>query len=284
MLKDVILDATRYVPQPVKEDETGVVTMTNESVFDATLARANADREDNPLTEPNLGSLGGGSDHVGFYCHLGIPSAGLSGHGAPGTSYHSNYDNLHWYRSVVGDDYESPALVAGVSALTAWRLANAPIIPYSPARYASDVKRHLDDLITRAATAGVIDEGESPAELTALRQAIDDFGAHCDRVVNQLHAGVKDRSLTTDQLSTINDQLIGLERAWVRDEGIPGRPWYRSLYAATDEDSGYASWMLPALRYAVEHHDRELFDRALGWYVDVFQELEMRLSAIENEL
>ena len=43
-----------------------------------------------------LGNLDGGSDHVGFYTHAGVPSGSLSS-GNPGGVYHTNYDNFAWY-------------------------------------------------------------------------------------------------------------------------------------------------------------------------------------------
>ena len=51
------------------------------------------------------------------------------------------------------------------------------------------------------------------------------------------------------------ERLMRIERLWIVERGLPGRPWYRSLYAAPDPTNGYGGWMLPALRYAVEHDD-----------------------------
>ena len=45
--------------------------------------------EKNKNQEPPIGNLGGGSDHVAFYMHLGIPS--MSGGSGGTTLYHSNY-------------------------------------------------------------------------------------------------------------------------------------------------------------------------------------------------
>ena len=43
-----------------------------------------------------------------------------------------------------------------------------------------------------------------------------------------------------------------VEARRAREPGLPGRPSYRNLYAATDPDSGYSAWMLPGLRSLVE--------------------------------
>ena len=39
---------------------------------------------------------------------------------------------------------------------------------------------------------------------------------------------------------------------WMSNEGLPARPWFRNLYAATDRYSGYATEPWPLLREAVE--------------------------------
>ena len=67
-------------------------------------------------------------------------------------------------------------------------------------------------------------------------------------------------------------------------QGIPGRPWFRSLYAASDEDSGYAAWILPGLRHAVEHDDEEEFKEMRALYVRVLADLEGRLGEIAAQL
>ena len=77
--------------------------------------------------------LGGGSDHVGFLCHVGVPSVALGGGGSPGVSYHTNYDTLAWYRQVVGEDYEPALMITQMTVAIASRLANAPLLPLDPA-------------------------------------------------------------------------------------------------------------------------------------------------------
>jgi N-acetylated-alpha-linked acidic dipeptidase len=52
-----------------------------------------------------------------------------------------------------------------------------------------------------------------------------------------------------------------IRAAWLDPEGLPGRPWFRNRYAATDRHSGYGASMLPDLAEAIEDHDA---DRAAG--------------------
>ncbi len=284
-LKSLILDAAKYVPQPVKNINDNTVTITQQSVFDAWLNRANQNRpDDDKLTQPTLGNLGGGSDHIGFYCFLGIPSTGMGGHGSQGTSYHSNYDDLHWYRQVVGNDYESSAMVAGIAGLTAWRAANAPVLPYDLNRYAVDAQTHLENILTKARNTNLIRENEQLLIVEKLFSKINQFSIQSQTFQTHLTQSLDDNTLSPKQITDLNNILIQVERKWLRPEGIPGRPWFRSLYAASDEDSGYASWMLPALRYAVEHHDRKLFDEVTNWYTEVFHKLNADITRMETIL
>jgi len=78
--------------------------------------------------------------------------------------------------------------------------------------------------------------------------------------------------------------LIGLEKAFVHEEGLQGRPWYRSLYASPDPFSGYASWMLPGLRYEIET-DNE--DQLAFWqtvYTEAVSELTDRVDKLRSQL
>ena len=113
-----------------------------------------------------------------------------------------------------------------------------------------------------------------------MHAAADDYEKVAERVEEQLAAALDSGSIPSDQLRKINAILLMLERTWIGEAGIPGRPWFRSLYAATDEDSGYASWMLPGLRYAVEHGDPAIFAEVAGWYVAVFERLGKKVTEI----
>jgi N-acetylated-alpha-linked acidic dipeptidase len=77
---------------------------------------------------------------------------------------------------------------------------------------------------------------------------------------------------------------MSMEREWLAENGLPGRPWYRSLYAAPDPGSGYSPWMLPLLRQAVEDRDSSAITAAIDTYARIFERLERTLGAIERDL
>jgi N-acetylated-alpha-linked acidic dipeptidase len=117
-----------------------------------------------------FGELGGGSDHAPFLALTGIPGVNVSAGGAPGTAYHSIYDDLAWYRSTVGSDYASAQLVARVSAVAASRAADAPWAPVSLSEGPHAVAAHLDRLVPAPEPGpnGTIDEGAAQQRTPAM--------------------------------------------------------------------------------------------------------------------
>lgn len=266
-LKPVITDATRAVPAAER------IAPNGESVFEEWLARS----EDDLLPgHPRFGHLGGGSDHVGFYCHLGIPSASLSVGGSKGVSYHSAYDNLTWYRKVVGDDYQPAVVLTRIVNTLLARLSNSAVLPVEPSRYGNDVREHLDALTDRARDVGL------GPDFTDLEAAAKRYEARADQVYRRILRKLAADELSNSEIACVNSLLLRLERRWLTEPGVPGRPWFRSLYAATDESSGYAAWMLPALRYGVEHKDSRVLKKAQRQYLRVFERLNEAIDAMES--
>ncbi|MCA9283222.1 MAG: M28 family peptidase [Phycisphaerales bacterium] len=256
-LKQMVVESAKSVKQCNAEG----------SVYDAWLARAGEG-----ATEPGVGSLGGGSDHVALYCVAGVPSIAMGSGGAKGSSYHSNYDTLAWYRAHVGDDYEPAAMVTRIVALTADRLANADVLPYDASRYARDLRAYLD--VTRP----LADARTMTFNPTQLNEAIDELESSATAlngaIAQALSAGATPQ-VALDRLST---ELIGLERSWLRSRGLPERPWYRSQYVAPDPTSGYSAWMLPGLRWAVEEGTQQDIDEHLTVLRHIVKRLATRCA------
>ncbi len=227
-----------------------------------------------------LGNLGGGSDHVAFYTHAGVPSAGLST-GAPSGVYHSNYDNFAWFERFGDTEFVFGPMLTRVDGLVALRLANADVIPFDVTRYATDTRTHVETLLR------VADERDVDVDLTRLVDATSALDAAAARFI-----AARDRRLTGDaaSLSTpvaqrTNRVLRRLEKAWLDDEGLQDRPWSRNLYVSPDPFSGYASWMLPGVRFEIETDDpnevpvwEEKYLSAIGRLVDYIDEATAELE------
>ncbi len=252
-LKGTILDVLDDVAYPGTEG----------SVMDWWRAR-NANAE--------LGNLGGGSDHVAFYTHAGVPSAGLST-GGPSGVYHSNYDNFAWFERFGDVDFVFGPMLARVDGLVALRLANSDLVPYDVVRYASDTRTHVQTLLSVADARNVdVDLRDLVSATEDLERAARDF------------VSARDRSLAANPSAQVthraNRMLRALEKSWLHDDGLQDRKWSRSLYVSPDPFSGYASWMLPGIRYEIETDDPGEVPEWEAKYLDAIESLTAKLDEI----
>jgi len=219
---------------------------------------------------PSYGDLGGGSDHVGFVCHVGVPAVRLGAGGAPGVAYHSNYDTLAWYRSTVGDDYGSALMVTRACLRVLGMLADAPVPPYDWTTVADELKKHVRARAEQAEAAGM------SVDLTGLHDATGELERAAGAMFRSLE---HDGGWSLEKRSKIGRGMMAAERTWLDQEGLAGRPWYRNTYISDDPMSGYAASLLPGLQLATYQQDGAAFSRASG----VLQERIQRLAGtLEN--
>ncbi|NBC27745.1 MAG: M28 family peptidase [Bacteroidetes bacterium] len=225
-LKKPIIQAAKSVKHP----DTGA------SIYDFW-----ADNSSNE--SPSIGNLGGGSDHVGFYMRAGIPSAGVSISGSV-PIYHTNFDTFWFYENHLDPGFGYGPALADVYGLIALRFANAQILPYDIPRYGADLKRHIKSV--NKLTDTDLFEG------SGLQEKVNTISGQMNRYEELIRRHTENGGLAKSLQDSVNHQLLQLERSFLHNEGLPFSPWLRSLYSSSDPYSGYASWMLPAYRYAIE--------------------------------
>ena len=192
-------------------------------------------------SEPTIGNLGGGSDHIAFYMHAGIPSLS-AGTGGP-TLYHSQYDDLFFYNKFVDSTYKMGPMVEQVVGTMSLRLANADILPYDVSRYATDLATHLK-------TAEKAIKVYQPSySIEKLLVQVETLKQTAEAYENRIKTLLASDQLDKSKVAALNKELRDLEKAFIDPKGMAYGPWYRSLYASSDPYSGYASWMLPAFQY-----------------------------------
>jgi N-acetylated-alpha-linked acidic dipeptidase len=147
--------------------------------------------------------------------------------------------------------------------LIAARLAGAEIPPLDATRYATDFRRHIQPIREAIQKRGV------DADWSRLDQRLASLDSAAAEVAALIHGATTPEAFA--RLDAIPDQLRSLERQLLHHEGLPGRPWYRNLWASPDPDSGYSAWMLPELRGVRDTGDAEavrqaidLYERAIG--------------------
>ena len=216
--------------------------------------------EDGP---PRLGQLGGGSDHVGFVCHVGVPSVKLAAGGSAGSVHHSNYDTLAWYRATVGEDYDGALMLTRICTALVEDLADSPIPPIDPGGYVDVIVEHVAQFRRDAAPLGLPER-----DLEALSDAVR------TTVVALRRASEALRDVPPGRQAAVARAVIAFDRAWLDDEGLLGRPWFRNVYVTSDRDSGYGAMVLPGLFEAIRDRDLD----ALGFEVERYRSAFARVA------
>jgi N-acetylated-alpha-linked acidic dipeptidase len=224
---------------------------------------------------PRFGALGGGSDHIGFVCHVGMPSVALSAGGAPGTSYHSNYDTTAWYRATVGEGYESATMIAREAVAIAAMAAQTPMPGWRVQDLGRGLVSHLDAL-TRSCEGSPMQ-----ARLATLRPAWEAMVARGEAIDAAIANGPP---LATQDESRVRTGLRMLMQAYLDEQGLDGRPWFRSLVAASDRNDGYAPCMLPLLAEAVADRDENRLESAVDRMHAAQERAEKAIRLMERGL
>ena len=198
------------------------------------------------VTDSNLADtrIGSGSDHTVFLNFVGMPVLGLQFDGPYGV-YHSAYDDFFWMNHFGDPGYRYHTLMSQLWGVLALRLANADLLPFDFASYASNIRQFVNEL----------SQGKdlSQLDLKPVLDAIDDFEAAGKRLDDSASRALASGPIDAKLAATINHGAMQVERNWLNPDGIPGRPWFKHiLYGARFT---YAHLELPGLTEAVEKQD-----------------------------
>jgi len=255
---------------------------------DAEMRRQARQQQDLPL-----GALGSGSDYTPFLQHLGIPALNLFFFGEEGGgSYHSIYDSFDYYTRFIDPDFEYGVTLAKTAGRAILRFANADVLPYEFLSLSEKVDSYLKELAkltenTREANEErkrlikeksveiALDPKEiyiPPPVLSAvpylnfspLQNAADKLRASSEGYQETLKSfGTSSARLSEQTQETLNQILIGTERALLRTEGLPGHPWFRHQLYAPGKYTGYDVKTIPGVREAIEQRNWEEANREI---------------------
>jgi N-acetylated-alpha-linked acidic dipeptidase len=213
--------------------------------------------------------IGSGSDHTVFLNFIGMPVIGLQFDGDYGV-YHSAYDDFYWMNHFGDPGYRYHTLMSQLWGVTALRLANADLLPFDFASYASNVRQFVDELVKG--------KDVTQLDLSSVRKEIDEFEAAGKDLDEKMSKALKAGKIDPIAASELNHGMMQVERNWLNPDGIPGRPWFKHmLYGARFT---YAHLELPGLTEAVEKKDwlvakqqAEILQRALEKNTKLLNEL-----------
>ena len=235
--------AIRDVTRDVKDPKTG------KTIYQQWQEKAREGRSLNEATnggEARIGALGSGSDYTPFLQHLGVPSTDM-GFGGDYGVYHSSYDSFYWM-----DHFGDPGFVYHVAAAQIWgtlalRLADADALPFDYTDYATQIREFFTEALRLAKQKNL----DTSFDDRSMNAALEDFAKECSRVEKNRQEAVTTKA-NSAKLKLINDALIAVEREFIDERGLRGRPWYKHEIYAPGIYTGYAAQPLTDFRQAID--------------------------------
>ena len=270
------------VAHDVQDPETKLSVWKREQL--AEIAGANTAEERQELrgrSDLRIGALGSGSDYGAFLQHAGIASVNIGYGGEDGGGiYHSIYDDFYWYTHFSDMDFVYGRALAQTGSTMVMRLADADILPFEFTDLADTVQTYVKQLKkllrdqqeeigerNREIEEGVFEAVNDPrhptiAPRTESAPPFLNF-APLDNAVAELAKSAEAYKKAYEQASakvdfgkasagTLNLLLAQNEQQLLREEGLPGRPWFKHEIYAPGQYTGYEAKTLPAVREALE--------------------------------
>jgi N-acetylated-alpha-linked acidic dipeptidase len=231
-------------------------------------------------TDLRIGALGSGSDFTPFLQHAGLAAMNVDFGGEDQYGqYHSIYDSIAHYERFQDPGYIYVATSAKTTGRLTLRLAEAEVLPFTLDRtaevigeYAGELRELADRLRGEAEERGrlladrTLELAADPRETFVAPPALDRVPflelAPLDNAVALLDRSAKAfeeakaaafaRGISPELRNELNAFLRTFERRLTRDEGLPGRPWYRHQIYAPGQYTGYGVKTLPSIREAIE--------------------------------
>jgi len=260
---------------------------THVSVLERFLASTKVSKKGE--SEFHLEPLGSGSDYTVFQHHLGIPSLniGFGGESAGGI-YHSNYDSYDYYVRFGDPDFQYVMATAQLGGRMMLRLANAEWLPLrveatslAVRGWMNEVIKLSDDMRTQTRRqnelirSGALKLAADPRKTYVVPEPESEvpflnFAPLQNAVARLEQATAAIGKLDPAKLSpakrqALDDSLRLAERKFLRNDGLPRRPWFRHVLQAPGYYTGYGVKTLPGVREAIEQRLWKEADQQIGF-------------------
>jgi N-acetylated-alpha-linked acidic dipeptidase len=234
----------RAATREVKDPKTG------KSVYQQWTDRAREQRSELDSdydAEARISALGSGSDYTPFLQHLGIASTDM-GFGGDYGVYHSSYDSFYWMTHFGDPDFTYHVASAQLWGTMALRLADAPAVSFDYTDYANQIREYFNESVKLAKRRHL----EKAIDEKSMNDALKDFSDEAARLETEKQTLSADDKAASARLRRLNDALMSVERAFIDERGLMGRPWYKHQIYAPGIFTGYAAQPLTDFRQAID--------------------------------
>ncbi|KAI8136994.1 hypothetical protein BJV82DRAFT_525987 [Fennellomyces sp. T-0311] len=237
---------------------------TSKSVLGAWKERHNKETmsmEEDELAFPLAKPLAAGSDYAAFLEHVGISSMTMKFTGDYGVS-HSNYDSIYWMENFGDPTFEYHRTMVRIWGMMVMRLSTDWLLPLHPLDYANEITRYASHLSN---LQGCLALPELSSAVSELQERSIKMEKKLSKYQRKIDKGKNNKKLRK-HVAKSNEHLAQMERAFIDQQGLPGRVWYRHLIYAPAMWSGYEVQVFPAIHEAMQLKNpgaiREMEERA----------------------
>jgi N-acetylated-alpha-linked acidic dipeptidase len=306
-----INEVARQVPDPETK-----LTVWKRAQLQALSKADSADRRAvlRDRADTNIEALGDGSDFAPFIDYLAIPSLDLSFGGEDeGSVYHSIYDDFYYYTHFSDTNFVYGRALAQTAGTAVLRMADAPLLPYEYTAVAETIAGYVKELKTELSKSQEtikernleLDEGVFQA-ISDPKQPVyppnrepnppylnfaplDNGVAALTRAAKHYQAALtvaQARGLALDDgtLQSVNHLLLLVERTNLREEGLPGRPWYKNQIYAPGAYTGYGVKTLAGVREAMDQHQWSIAEQESPIIGSVLEAESRAIDAAASQL
>ena len=203
------------------------------------------------LWDGHIRTMGSGSDFTAFQDFAGVSSidVGFSrGPRDPVYHYHSNYDSFTWMDKYGDHGWHYHTAVTKVLSLLAAKLVETPVLAFNATDYADGLRTYLGSIRVKAATTA----SKEAHLLIPLEEAIAELrktSVEFEKYTGSLTARLAEhppwwkwwqKARLYYEIRRANDKYKLLERKFLYEGGLDGRPWFRHVVFAPGIWTGYA--------------------------------------------
>jgi N-acetylated-alpha-linked acidic dipeptidase len=304
------------VARDVEDPETHLSVFQRSHL--ASIAKAKDADERKDLRKRNdlvVSALGDGSDFTAFQDFAGIPTLSMDFGGEDdGDQYHSIYDDFFWYTHFIDTDFVYGRALAQTGGTAMMRLADADLIPYdysaqteAIAKYEEELEKLLKDkqdefternLQLKEGVFAAMADPRKPSvpppvetvppymSFAPMKNAIDLLKKNSERYSKILAdwQGKGSPPLSAGDLESINADLLKISRSFLREKGLPERPWFKNQIYAPGAYTGYGAKPIAAVREYMDEKKWKQADAQIPQVAEVIENVAMGISKAADEL
>ncbi len=239
-------------------------------------------------------TIGYNNNYIPLISLAGIPTLEISfkGDSYPEKSCHDTFERIIKFGDKTFDYHQT--LTQILSELI-FKYSDEPIIPFNLNDYCNGLESYVDDLKNYASIQPSWDNNQrllSTSNIIASIKAFTMAGARFDNWIKAWHEIIiansnLEPSLVTEKRLKWNDGLAAIDKAFLIEEGLPGRSWFKNILfgpqqyppiSITDNNKNDWEWgTFPSVRDAIYQNNWELAQKELDKVADLLYQESKKL-------